>query len=68
MIAEIYPALYKRRFPTADRTPDGQDAWSVAAWLQEVDRRGSLAGYFSPPLTVEEQRLAELEGWILGVW
>ena len=67
VVAEVYPALYKRRFPKNGRTPDEHDAWSIVAWLQESDRRGSLDGYFTPPLTTGEQKLAELEGWILGV-
>ena len=68
VIAEVYPALYKRRYPRADRSPDEHDAWSVAAWLQEADRRGTLDQYFSPPLTLPERKQAKLEGWILGVW
>ncbi len=68
VIAEAYPALYKRRFPKADRTPDEHDAWSVAAWMRDADRRGALENYFAPPLTPGERRRAELEGWILGVW
>ncbi len=68
VIAEVYPALYKRRFPREDRTSDEHDAWSVAAWLQEADRRGILEQYFAPPLTLPERKQAELEGWILGVW
>ncbi len=68
VVAEAYPALYKRRFPKQGRSADEHDAWSIAAWLQEVDRRGSLDRYFEPPLTGRERRQAELEGWILGVW
>lgn len=68
VIAEVYPALYKRRFPRDDRTPDEHDAWSIAAWLQEADRRGILDNYFTPPLTLPERKQVELEGWILGVW
>jgi hypothetical protein len=68
VIAEVYPALYKRRYPKADRSPDEQDAWSVAAWLQEADRYGRLVRYFMPPLTPQEHKRAELEGWILGVY
>jgi hypothetical protein len=67
VIAEAYPALYKRRFSREDRTPDEHDAWSVAAWLQEADRRGILDNYFIPPLSLPERKQAELEGWILGV-
>jgi hypothetical protein len=68
VIAEVYPALYKRRFPKDDRSSDEHDAWSIAAWLQEADRRGTLDRYFEPPLTLPERKQAELEGWILGVW
>ena len=67
VIAEAYPALYKRRFPREDRTPDEHDAWSIAAWLREADRRGTLEQYLHPPLTLSERKQAELEGWILGV-
>lgn len=65
---EIYPDLYKRRFPSEGQTPDEHDAWSVAAWLKEVERRGTLNQYSAPPLTLPERRQAELEEWILGVW
>ena len=68
VVAEAYPSLYRRRFEKGGRNADEQDAWSVAAWLQAADRRGSLARYFEPPLTAGEQRQALLEGWILGVW
>lgn len=68
VIVEVYPALYKRRFPKADRTPDEHDAWSVAAWIREADRRNTLDQYFTPALTLPERKQAELEGWILGVW
>ena len=68
VIAEAYPALYKRRYEKNDRSPDEHDAWSVAAWLRDADRRGTLDKYFHPPLTLPEQKQARLEGWILGVW
>jgi len=68
VIAEAYPALYKRRFPRENRTADEHDAWSIAACLQEADRRGTLDRYFEPPLTLPERKQAELEGWIIGVW
>ena len=67
VIAEAYPALYKRRYPREGRSPDEHDAWSTAAWLQEADRRGILDRYFEPPLSLPERKQAELEGWILGV-
>ena len=67
VIAEIYPSLFRRRYPRAGRSPDQQDAYAVATWLQDMDARGTLAEYFNPPLTLPERRRAKLEGWILGV-
>lgn len=68
VIAEVYPALFSRRFDRESRSPDEQDAYAVARWLLEMDRRGCLSGYFSPPLSPEERRQAAREGWILGVF
>jgi hypothetical protein len=68
VLAEVYPSLYRRRFPKDGRSVDEHDAWSVTAWLRESDRRGTLENYFNPPLTLPERRQAALEGWILGVW
>ena len=68
VIAEAYPALYKRRFPRENRNPDEHDAWSIAAWLQQADHRNIIDRYFNPPLTLPERKQAELEGWILGVY
>jgi len=48
-------------------TPDQQDAYCVARWLSGTDERGFLARYFDPSLTDEERRVADFEGWILGV-
>ncbi|HAD08032.1 MAG TPA: hypothetical protein DCF62_00995 [Porticoccaceae bacterium] len=67
VLAEAYPALYKRRYPKQDRSSDEHDAWSIAAWLRDADQRGVLDRYFHPPLTLSEQKRARLEGWILGV-
>lgn len=67
VIAEAYPALYKRRYNKDNRSADEHDAWSVAAWLKEADQRGSINQYFHPLLTLAEQKQARLEGWILGV-
>jgi hypothetical protein len=39
----------------------------TARWLEEIDERGALDGYFRPPLTEDEQDLARREGWILGI-
>ncbi len=43
------------------------DAYATARWMQEVQARGALPGYFEPPLTPAERSVAALEGWILGV-
>ena len=69
VIAEVYPALWKRRF----EKPLGMnghryDAYSVAAWLSNANRTGSLGRYFGPELSLAEREAAETEGWILGVF
>ena len=67
VVAECYPSLFRRRYPNHGRTSDQQDAFAIASWLSDMDRRGALADYFNPPLTLPERRLVRLEGWILGV-
>jgi hypothetical protein len=67
VIAEVYPSIFRNRYLKDGRTPDERDAYSVARWLEESARRGILARYFDPPLTLPERRIAALEGWILGI-
>jgi hypothetical protein len=67
VVAEVYPALCSRNFAQDDRTSDQHDAYSVAAWLQGADRDGRLAGLFAPSLSAAERKMADIEGWILGV-
>ena len=67
VVAEVYPSLFRNRYPNEELTPDEQDAYAVARWLAEMGERGSLDPYFHPPLTEDEKRLARLEGWILDV-
>jgi hypothetical protein len=67
VIAEVYPSIFRNRYPKEGRSNDQQDAYVVARWLSETDRSGFLARYFAPPLNEEQQAVAELEGWILGV-
>jgi hypothetical protein len=67
VLAEVYPALWMRRFAAEDRDGDQHAAFSVAAWLRNTDADGSLTGYFNPPLEPKERKQAEIEGWILGV-
>ncbi len=67
VVAEVYPALWMRRFPRSDRDSDEQAAYSAAKWLQRTDRNGTLSGFLNPGLTVGEREVARFEGWILGV-
>ena len=67
VIAEVYPAIFKNRYPRTDGSPHEQDAYAAARWLKESDERGILDHYFHPPLTPDEQAQADREGWILGI-
>jgi hypothetical protein len=67
VIAEVYPSIFRNRYDKQDRSADAHDAYAVARWLAESAARGSLERYFNPPLTIEERRVVEREGWILGV-
>jgi hypothetical protein len=67
VVAEVYPALWMRRFEREGRDGDEHAAYATAAWLQRADREGSLGGLLSPSLTAEERGIAMIEGWILGV-
>ncbi|MGH9658632.1 MAG: hypothetical protein ACRD96_08815 [Bryobacteraceae bacterium] len=66
-IVEVYPALWSHSFSREDRDAHQHDAYSIAAWLRDVDDKGSLQTFLSPPLSKEDRTLAEIEGWILGV-
>ena len=66
-LAEVYPALWSRTFPTGGRTPDQQDAFATAEWLRRADCDGGLEKFFCPELQPQERKTAEIEGWILGV-
>lgn len=66
-VVEVYPSLWSRGFAREGRTPDQHDAFSIAEWMRKGDRSGDLSHFFTPPLTPEEQTVAKVEGWILGV-
>jgi len=68
VVAEIYPALWSGTFPSPGRTRDQQDAFATAEWLRRVDCDGSLEKFFRPELEPHERKMAEIEGWILGVF
>jgi len=67
VVVEVYPALFRRRYPIEGRTTDQQDAYATCRWLQEMDRLDYLPRFFDPPLTPGERKDACIEGWILGV-
>lgn len=67
-VAEVYPRLWNRHYPVvAGRTADQHDAWVVAEWMRTGDLDGRLAMALSPQLDPQDRRIAEVEGWILGV-
>lgn len=68
VIAEVYPSIFRNRYPREDRTVHQQDACAIARWLKETDECGFLGRYFEPPLTDDERKIADLEGWILGIY
>jgi hypothetical protein len=67
VIAEVYPSLWRRSFPSTGRSLDQQDAFATAERLRQADTNGTLTQFFSPELERSERKLAEIEGWILGV-
>jgi hypothetical protein len=67
VVAEVYPALWNKRFPREGRTQDQHDAFSIAEWFRQTDANGVLLRFFYPQLEPPERATAEVEGWILGV-
>lgn len=67
LIAEVYPSLWRARWPAEGRTPDQHDAFVVSAWLQQAARNHVLEAYLNPALAPQERAVAAIEGWILGV-
>ena len=68
VVAEAYPSLFRRRYPSENRTSDEHDAYCVSLWLKHMDGRGALRQYLNPPLTLPERRFANIEGWIIGIY
>jgi hypothetical protein len=66
-VAEVYPALWNKTFPSQGRTRDQQDAFAVAEWLRRTDADGTLPRFLCPQLQPLDRATAEVEGWILGV-
>jgi hypothetical protein len=67
VIAEVYPALWSKSFPSEGRTTDQQDALATAEWLRRTDTAGTLSDVLSPVLAPADRTIAEIEGWILGI-
>lgn len=67
VIAEVYPSLWSRDYPSEGRTPDQHDAYSAARWLSHADRTGAIEAFFAPPPGDDALAIASIEGWILGV-
>jgi hypothetical protein len=67
VIAEVYPALWSRNFPSEGRDSHQQDAFSIAQWMSAQDRAGRLSTFFEPALAENERKAADVEGWILGI-
>ncbi len=67
LIAEVYPSIFRNRYPKEGRSADQQDAYAIARWLKESDEQGFLGRYLDPPLGPENRKTALLEGWILGI-
>jgi hypothetical protein len=67
VVAEVYPSLWRSRYPVEGRTTDQQDAFAVCRWLQEADLANDLNRFFAPKLNPGERPIATIEGWILGV-
>lgn len=67
VITEVYPSIFRNRYPAQKRTTDEQDAYAVSRWLREADENNFLSHYMNPPLTNKERQTANLEGWILGI-
>jgi hypothetical protein len=48
VVAEVYPALWMRRFQRDGRDGDEQAAYATAAWMQRADRNGTLQRFSFP--------------------
>jgi hypothetical protein len=66
-VAEVYPALWSKKIPREDRDQHQHDAYSIASWLRDADMNGALPAFTNLPLEDEMRKIAEIEGWILGV-
>jgi len=66
-VVEVYPALWRKSFPINGRNDHQHDAYSAAEWMRCTDLNMSLSEFFNPPITASDRKVAQVEGWILGV-
>ena len=66
-VVEVYPSLWSGSIAREDRNNDQHDAYAVADWMRRADLDGGLAGFLEPCLGSTERRIAQIEGWILGI-
>ncbi|MGQ9662030.1 MAG: hypothetical protein ACUVWX_06800 [Kiritimatiellia bacterium] len=67
VVAEVFPSLWRDRYPVKGLSPHQRDAYVICRWLQEADRDGRLTTCFTPALPTEVAAQARYEGWILGI-
>ena len=67
VVAEVYPSVLSPGFAQENRNDDQHDAFSAAEWMRRSDLDGTLAVFFTPALSPQEQEVANIEGWILGI-
>jgi hypothetical protein len=66
VLVEVDPAILGTGMTKRSRAAE-PDACNTAKWLAEADRGDTLERYFAPPLTDDENAVALIEGWIMGV-
>ena len=67
VIAEVYPALWNRKYDLDNRSSDQQDAYVTAAAMANADATGELKDWFCPVIPEGISSIVLVEGWILGV-
>jgi len=67
VLAEVYPSLWRKGDTPPRLTADEFDSLTIAQTLSEADESGELESMLQSELSDHEKRLAEVEGWILGV-
>ncbi len=67
VIAEVYPSIFRNRYNREERSSDEHDAYSISKWLSDRDRKHKLQKYFETHLPKSEKKVAQREGWILGI-